>query len=250
MENGFMPGRRVFAGLLAGAAIATVSRSSEGRAAAPDGIGAIANMLTALTTAKALSFTAQSNFGASVARDRLRTLGERVSVVFERPDTLFAVFGAGGEPDVQMLISGGEATLFRLSLASKTVLKLSPESGAAFMVPGFFFPFLGLLANDPETEFFGGIKSVTPLAQGAPSQPEQTTLAAVMGGRFTGEVWVDTSVGLPTRTTGTWFGAKGDMAASASVDFSGWSTSVPAVGAFAPKGLDKARSVELEALGL
>jgi len=62
-----------------------------------------------------------------------------------------------------------------------------PENGAAFMVTGLFVPFLGLLAENPETSFFGGINSVTSIAQGAPDQPEQTTLTAVMGAAFTGE---------------------------------------------------------------
>jgi len=72
----------------------------------------VQDMLAALQAAKALSFTADSSFGAAVAKDKLKTLGSRASVVFERPDSLFAVFGAGGEPDVQMLISGGEADTF------------------------------------------------------------------------------------------------------------------------------------------
>lgn len=207
-------------------------------------------MLAALQAARALTFTAQSSFGASVAKDRLRVLGDRASVTFERAGNLFAVFGAGGGPDVQLLIADGEATLFRLSLASKTVVKLAPENGAAFMVPGLFIPFLGLLADDPETAFFGGITTVTPIAQGAPGQPEQTTLAAVMGKRFTGEVWIDRSTGLPARTTGTWFGAKGDVAASAAVNYSGWSVAAPAAEAFSVKGLAEAKTVDLDALGL
>jgi hypothetical protein len=250
MKDGFRIGRRAFGGLLAGAAAAGLLRVPQLQAAAPDGAGAVTEMLAALQASKALSFTADSSFGASVAKDGLKTLGSRASVVFQRPDSLFAVFGAGGEPDVQMLIANGEATLFRLSLASKTVLKLAPENGAAFMVPGLFIPFLGLLADDPEREFFGGITSVTPIAQGQPDQPETTTLAAVMGGRFTGEVWVDKSTSLPTRSTGTWFGAKGDVAASAAVNFSGWSTEAPVAGAFTVKGLDAAKSVELDGLGL
>jgi hypothetical protein len=242
-------GRRAFGGLLAaGAAAMFVPRPT--RAAAPDGAGAIKDMLAALQAARALSFTADTNFGASVAKDKLRTLGDRASVVFQRPDSLFAVFGSGGQPDVQLLISGGEATLFRLSLASKTVLQLAPENGAAFMVPGLFIPFLGLLADDPEAAMFGGINSVTAIAQGLPDQAEQTSLAAVMGGKFTGEVWVDKSMGLPSRINGTWFGPRGDLAASAAMGLSGWSSEAPVAGAFAVKGLADAKSVELDALGL
>jgi hypothetical protein len=250
MNNAFTPGRRAFTGMLMGAAAAAVLPAARARAAAPDGAGAVADMAAALQAAKALSFTADSNFGASVAKDKLRTLGNRASVVFQRPDSLFAVFGGGGEQDVQMLISGGEATLFRLSLASKTVLKLVPENGAAFAVPGLFIPFLGLLGDDPATSFFGGINQVTPITQGLPDQPEQTVLAAVMGKAFTGEVWIDKSTSLPLRSNGTWFGAKGDVAASAAVSFSGWSSEAPIAGAFAIKGVDAAKSVELDGLGL
>jgi hypothetical protein len=203
-----------------------------------------------LQAAKALSFTTETIFGASVAQDKLRTLGARANVVFARGDSLFAAFGSGGEPDVQLLVAGDEATLFRLSLAAKTTLKLAPERGAAFMVPGVFIPFLGLLADDPEAAFFGGVNSITAIAQGLPDQPEQTSLAAVMGGGFTGEIWVDRTTGLPARTNGTWFAAKGDIAASAAVNFSGWSSQAPVEGAFAVKGLAEAKSVELDALGL
>jgi hypothetical protein len=243
--------RRSFGKLVVGAATAALlARTTQASAAAPDGAGAIEDMLAALQSARALSFTAESSFGASVAKDKLKTLGPRANVVYQRPDSLFAVFGAGGEPDVQVLIAGGEATLFRLSLASKTVLKLAPENGAAFMVPGVFIPFLGLLASDPEAAFFGGVKSVTSVAEGAPDQPEKTTLASVMGASFTGEVWVNRSTGLPARTTGTWFGAKGDVAASAAVNFTEWSPEAPVAGAFAVKGLDAAKVVALDGLGL
>ncbi len=250
MGNHLTLGRRAFGGLLAGLALTAVSRVPEALAAAPDGAGAVEDMLSALTASRALSFTAESSFGASVSKDRLRTLGNRASVVFQRPDSLFIVFGGGGQPDVQMLISGGEATLLRLSLASKTVLKLAPENGPAFAVPGLFIPFLGLLSETAGAEFFGDISSVTALAQGAPDQPETTTLAAVMASRFTGEVWVNKSTSLPVRTTGTWFGAKGDVAASAAVNFTGWSTEPPVAGAFAVKGLAEAKTVELDGLGL
>ncbi|MCA3560300.1 MAG: hypothetical protein IOC82_04640 [Aestuariivirga sp.] len=252
-------GRRKFGGLLAGAATAAFGGAGPARAAGPDAAGAINGMLDALQTAGALSFTAamsrdrcrrclaaDAKFGASVAKYGLKTLGSRASVAFQRSGSLFAVFGAGGEPDVQLSIAGGEATLFRPSLAAKTVLKLAPEKGAAFMVPGLFIPFLGLLADDPAAALFGGVDSVTPIAR---FQPEQTTIAAVMGGRFTGEVWVDASTGLPARILGTWFAA-GGVAASAAVFLSGWSREVPAAGAVAVKPLDGAKSVELEALGL
>ena len=246
-----MIGRRKFGTLVAGAATAAlVARAKAASAAAPDGAGAVQDMLAALQAARALAFTSDASFGATVAKDKLKVLGTRANVVFQRPDSLFAVFGAGGEPDVQMLITGGEATLFRLSLASKTVLKLAPENGAAFMVPGVFIPFLGLLASNPEAAFFGGVNSVTSIAEGTPDQPEATTLAAVMGAGFTGEVWVNRSTGLPARTTGTWFGAKGDVAASAAVDYSAWSSEAPVAGAFAVKGLDAAKMVALDGLGL
>ncbi|PZF76154.1 hypothetical protein DK847_13160 [Aestuariivirga litoralis] len=250
MRDDLMIGRRGFAGFLAGGAVAAIAGTAGVRAAAPDGAGAVNDTLAALQAAKALSFTADSVFGASVAKDRLKTLGTRASVVFTRPDSLFAVFGGGGEPDVQMLITGGEATLLRLSLAAKTVVKLAPERGAAFMVPGLFIPFLGLLSQDPATDFFGGVNSITPIAQGLPDQPEQTTLDAVMGGRFTGEVWVDRSTSLPARINGTWFSGTGDVAASAAVTFTGWSSEVPPASAFALKGIDAAKAVDIDALGL
>lgn len=243
-------GRRAFGGLLAGGMATAVLAPGHSRAAAPDGAGAINDMMAALQAAKALSFTTDTAFGASVAQDKLKTLGSRADVVFVRGDSLFAAFGGGGEPDVQLLVTGDEATLFRLSLASKTILKLAPEGGAAFMVPGVFIPFLGLLADDPGTAFFGGVNSITAIAQGLPDQAEQTSLAAVMGGGFTGEVWVDRSNGLPTRTNGTWFSAKGNVAASAAINFSGWSSQAPVASAFAVKGLAEAKSVELDALGL
>lgn len=242
--------RRTLGLMMIGLGAGTLMRAPSAMAAAPDGAGAVTDMAAALQSATALSFKANSSFGASVASEKLKTLGSQASVVFQRPDSLFAVFGAGGEPDVQMLISGGEATLFRLSLASKATVKLAPENGAAFAVPGLFIPFLGLLADDPETGFFGGINSVTPIAQAAPDQPQETTLAAVMGGSFTGEVWVDKGTSLPTRTTGTWFGANTGVAASAAVNYIGWSSAAPAEGAFAVKGLAEAKSVELDALGL
>ena len=243
-------GRRGFGRALAGIAAITVLGKAGAQAAAPDGAGAVTDMLAGLQAAKALSFTAQSSFGASVNKDALKTLGNRASVVFARPDSLFIVFGGDGAPDVQMLISGGEATLYRLSLAAKTVLKLAPENGAAFMVPGVFVPFLGLLADNPEQAFFGGINGVTAIAQGLPDQPEKTSLAAVMGSGFTGEVWVERSTSLPARINGTWFGTKGDVAASAAVTFSEWSSAAPVAEAFTVKGLADAKSVALDELGL
>ena len=243
-------GRRGFSGILAGLAAASVLRAPAAMAAAPDGAGAVQDMVAALQGAKALSVTTDATFGASVAKDKLKTLGSRSSVVFQRPDSLFIVFGGGGQPDVQMLITAGEATLYRLSLAAKTVLKLAPENGAAFAVPGLFIPVLGLLSENIDKDLFGGVTSVTAIAQGAPDQPEQTTLAAVMGSGFTGEVWVAKSNGLPTRVSGTWFGAKGDVAASAVLNLSGWSSEAPVEGAFTVKGLPDAKTVELDALGL
>lgn len=250
MVKSFAADRRAFGGMLAGLGAAALLGVPRAWAAAPDGAGAVNDMIAALQAARALSFTVQASYGASVAADRLRTLGSRASVVFERPGRLFATFGGGGEPDVRLLISDGQATLYSLSLAAKTVLKLAPEKGAAFAVPGVFIPFLGLLGDDASKDFFGGITSVTPIAEGAPGQAEQTTLASVMGGAFTGEVWIDRSIGLPARTTGTWFGAAGGVAASAAVDFSGWSSEAPVAGAFAADGLDGAKSVEINGLGL
>lgn len=251
MKNSLAVDRRAFGGLLAGLGAAALAGSGPAaRAAAPDGAGAVTDMVAALQAARALSFTAQSSFGASVAADRLRTLGTRASVVFKRSGGLFAAFGGGGEPDVRMLIAGDEVTLYSLSLAAKTVLKLAPENGWAFAVPGVFVPFLGLLGDDPGKDFFGGITTMTPIAQGEAGQAEQSTLVSVMGGSFTGEVWVDRSNGLPARTTGTWFAAKGGMAASAAVDFSGWTSEDPADGAFTVEGLDQAKPVGLDDLGL
>lgn len=250
MSGDFVVNRRALGGMLAGAAAVAALGRPDARAAAPDGAGAVTDMLAALQASKALSFTTQSTFGASVTNDALKTLGSRADVVFARPDSLFMVFGGDGAPDVQVLISGGEATLFRLSLGAKTVVKLDPQNGAAFMIPGVFVPFLGLLADEPEKAFFGGINSVTAIAQGLPDQPEQTSLAAVLGGKFTGEVWVDKGTGLPSRVNGTWFGTKGDRAASAAVSFSGWSSEAPAATAFAVKGMDAAKLVEFDALGL
>lgn len=250
MEAELKLGRRQFGGLLAAVAATAALGGHRASAAAPDGAGAIQDMVGALQAARALSCTTDATFGASVAKDKLRTLGSRSSVVFQRPDSLFIVFGEGGQPDVQMLISGGEATLYRLSLAAKTVLRLAPENGAAFAVPGLFIPILGLLSENVDKDFFGGITSVTPIAQGAADQPEATTLAAVLGGGFSGEVWVAKSNGLPSRVTGTWFGAKGDVAASAVLNLSGWSSEAPVEGAFAVKGLSEAKSVDLDALGL
>lgn len=243
-------GRRAFGGLLAAAGATALLQRSAARAAAPDGAGAVQDMVAALQAARSLSFTAESSFGASVAKDKLKTLGDRASVVFERPDKMFMVFGAGGQPDVQLLISGGEATLFRMSLAAKTVLKLSQDNGSAFMVPGLFIPFLGLLTDNPDMGFFGGINSVTAIAQGLPDQPQQTSLVAVMGNRFTGEVWVDKTTSLPTRTNGTWFGTAGDVAASAAVTFTGWSSVTPAEAAFSADGLADAKNVDIDGLGL
>lgn len=248
-KNAVSMSRRSFGGLAAGLVVAGL-QTRAATAAAPDGAGAVADMMAALQASAALSFSTQSTFGASVAKDRLLTLGSRAHVVFQRPDTIFAVFGAGGEPDVQLLIAGRQATLYRLSLAAKTVLPLDPANGAAFAVPGLFLPMLGLLAGDIDAEMFGGIQSVTPIAQAGPDQPEETTLAAVMGKRFTGEVWVDKSSGRPTRVTGTWFGGKGDVAESAVVNLSDWSSEAPVAGAFAVKGLAEAKSVALGDLGL
>lgn len=241
-------GRRGFGALVAGAGLAAMLRPQA--LAAATGAEAIDAMAAALQGAKALSFTAEMDFGGAAASARLRTLGTRASVVFARPDSLFAVFGGGGEPDVQLLIAGGKANIYRLSLAARTELALDPAAGAAFAVPGVFVPFLALLADDVKAALFGDIRSVTPIAQGAPDQPETTTLTAVMGKSFTGEVWVDKATGFPARTTGTWFGAKQDVAASAAVNLSGWSTAAPDAAAFAPKGLTEAKAVELEALGL
>lgn len=242
--------RRAFGAAAAGLGATMFLGAARAQAAAPDGAGAVADMVAALQAARSLSFTAQSSFGASVAQDRLRTLGSRASVVMKRPDSIFAVFGDGGEPDVQLLVSGGEATLFRLSLAAKTVLKLAPENGWAFAVPGLFIPFLGLLGDDAGKDFFGGVNSVTPIAEGAPGQAEQTTLVSVMGGSFTGEVWINRGNGLPARTTGTWFGAKGGVAASAAVNFSEWTSEAPGGSDAAAAAMAGARSVGLDDLGL
>jgi len=240
--------RRGFGALAAAAGLAAALRPRAAAAAA--GTEAIDAMASALQAAQALSFTADMDFGSAAATPKRVTLGTRASVVFARPDSLFAVFGGGGEPDVQLLIAGGKANIYRLSLAARTELALDPAAGAAFAVPGVFVPFLALLADDVKAALFGDIRSVTPIAQGAPDQPETTALTAVMGKSFTGEVWVDKATGFPARTTGTWFGAKQDVAASAAVNFAGWSTAAPDASAFAPKGLTEAKAVELEALGL
>lgn len=242
--------RRAFGSLLAGAAALAALGKPGARAAAPDGAGAVNDMLAALQASRAWSFTTQSTFDVPATKDALKTVGSRASVVFARPDNLFVVFGGDGAPDVQLLMTGGEATLYRLSLAAKTVLKLAPENGAAFMVPGLFIPFLGLLADSPEEAFFGGINSVTPIAQGLPDQPEQTSLDAVMGSLFTGEVWVDKSTSLPARVNGTWFASKGSVTPSAAVSFTGWSPEAPDEAAFSIQGLAEAKRVELTALGL
>lgn len=249
MRGDWKLGRRGFGGMVAGLAAVSLM-GGRAQAAAPDGAGAIQDMVAGLQSANALSCTIDAQFGASVAKDKLKTLGNRASLVFQRPDSLFIVFGGDGDPDVQLLITGGEATIYRLSLAAKTVLKLAPENGAAFAVPGLFVPVLGLLSETVDKDFFGGITSVTAIAQGAPDQPESTSLAAVLGGGFTGEVWVARDNGLPRRVTGTWFGAKGDVAASAVLNFSGWSAAAPVAGAFTVKGLPDAKTVELGALGL
>lgn len=252
MPNRLTLNRRNFSHGLAGLGTVALTGFVQGaQAAAPDGAGSIMNMSAMLQASKSLSFRTDTSFGASVAGDKLKTLGARAKVVFQRPDTLFAVFGEGGEEDVQVLLSGGQATLYRLSLASKAVLKLAPENGAAFSVPGFFIPFLGLLSDDVVKDLFGGIQSVTPIAEGSASQPESTSLVAVMGSSFTGEVWTSVSNGLPTRVSGTWFSAKGDTAASAAVGFTDWSSEPPVEGAFAANGMvDQAKTVNIEALGL
>jgi len=242
--------RRAMGRVVAGFAAMTC-RLTPVRATTPDGAGAVPDMIEALQSADALSFTADAVFGASATNTDFRNLGTRVHVVFQRPGTLFAVFGEGGGPDLQMLISGGEVTLLRLSLASKTVLKLVPGNGAAFAVPGLFLPFMGLLSENVEVDFFGGIQSVTPIAQGAPDQPEETMLNAVMGHRFTGEVWTDKGSGRPARVIGTWFGGDGGkVAASAAVNFTGWSSEAPVASAFTPQGLDAAKMVDFSQLGL
>jgi hypothetical protein len=252
MQSRMTLSRRNFNHALAGLGALALPGSVQGAgAAAPDGAGSIMNMASALQASKSLSFRTDSSFGASVAVDKLKTLGARTTVVFQRPDTLFAVFGEGGEEDVQLLLSGGQVTLFRLSLASKAVLKLEPENGSAFSVPGFFIPFLGLLSDDVTKDLFGAVQSVTPIAQGTADQPEATTLVAVMGSNFTGEVWTNVSNGLPARVNGTWFSSKGNTAASAAVSFTDWSSEPPVEGAFAGKGaVDQAKSVDVDALGL
>lgn len=251
MKSAFSVNRRYVTSFLAGLSVGAVWPRQFTSAATPDGAGAVNDMVGALQASNALSFTVDMNPGAAATgQTAFKILGTRARVVFQRPNTLFAVFGEGGGPDVQMLVSGGEVTLFRPSLAAKTVLKLAPENGAAFAVPGLFLPFLGLLSADVEKEFFGGIISITPLAQGMPDQPEATTLAAIMGGRFTGEAWLAKSNGLPDRIIGTWFGARGDTAASAALTFSGWSPQPPVAEAFAVTGLAEAKQVEFRDLGL
>ena len=252
MSHRFSQTRRGFGhGLVGFGSLALALGIQRVRAAAPDGAGSVLNMVAVLQSAKSLSFTVGSSFGTSVAKENLKTLGSRASVVFQRPDTLFVVFGEGGEDDIQLLVTGGQATLFRTSLASKTVLKIAPESGAAFSVPGLFIPFLGLLSDSAETDLFGEIKSLTPIAQGTANQAEPTTLVEVLGSSFTGEVWTSVSSGLPSRVSGTWFSSKGDAAASAAVSFADWSFEPPAEGAFpASSQLEQAKSVNIEELGL
>jgi hypothetical protein len=209
------------------------------------------NMLAALQASKALSFRAEMSFGASVARDDLKILGTRAKVVFQRPDTLLAVFGESGEEDIQLLVSGGQATVFRLSLAARAVLPLVPANGAAFSVPGFFIPFLGLVSADAEKELFGEIKSLTPIAEDSGNQTEPTTLVAALGSSFTGEVWTNVSNGLPNRLSGTWLHSKNNTSASAVVSFSDWSSEPPVDGGLNAIGFaDQAKIVDVEALGL
>lgn len=238
-----MLNRRRFGGLLAGLAGAAAT-AGVGRATAPDGAGAVAEMMAGLQGASAMGFAAEMSYGASVAQAKLLTLGNAVLVKFSRGGKLLATSRAG---DTVLLVDGISATLFRPAAAAKTEMTLVSQDGSAFTVPGLFLPWLGLLSTNVDREFFGGISGVTPLAQGAPEQPEMTTLAAVMGSTFTGEVWVDRASGRPARVIGTWFGS--DVAASAAVNFSGWSDTVDA-SAFDVKGLSEAKTVALEALGL
>ena len=221
------------------------------RAAAPDGAGSIMNMIATLQASKTLSFRAEMTFGPSVAKNHLKTLGGRTAVVFQRPDTLFAAFGEGGEEDIQLLISGGQATLFRLSLAAKAVLPLVPANGAAFSVPGFFIPFLGLLSADAAKDLFGEIKSLTPISEGSENQTEPTTLVAALGSSFTGEVWTKVSDGLPNRLSGTWLHSDNHTSASAVVSFSDWSSEPPVEGGLnTNEQVDQATTVDVDALGL
>ena len=91
--------RRALGKAMLGLAAASALRVPLASAAAPDGAGAVTDMVAALQAARALSFSAHATFGASVATAKLKPLGSRASVVFERPDSPVAVFGGGGEPD-------------------------------------------------------------------------------------------------------------------------------------------------------
>lgn len=240
--------RRRFGGLIAGLA-GTAATSGAARATAPDGSGAIKDMMVALQSASAMVFMAETNYGASVAKAKLLTLGSVTKVIFNRSGKLLATSGTRAVPDAVLLVDGGTATLFRPAVGARAVVSLAPQDGGAFAVTGMFLPWLGLLSADVGKDFFGGIASVTPLAEGAPDQPETTTLAAVMGSAFTGEVWVDRDNGRPARVIGTWFDSGGDRAASAAVNLSGWSDVVE-TSAFEVKGLAEAKTVALDALGL
>lgn len=251
MSNRLSLDRRDFGRVLVGLGSLVPSLGfCSARAAAPDGAGSIMNMVAALQESEFLSFSVESIFRASLARDNLKTLGVSAKVVFQRADTVFAVFGQGAEDDIQLSISGGQATLYRRSLASKTVLNVVPENGAAFSLPGLFIPFLGVLSKTVARDLFGEIKLLMPIAQGATGQVEPTTLVEVLGSSFMGEVWTSVSSGLPSRMSGTWFNSKGD-AASASLSFADWSSEPPAEGSFPAIGqVEQAKSVGIEELGL
>ena len=65
--------RRALGKAMLGLAAASALRVPLASAAAPDGAGAVTDMVAALQAARALSFTANSTFGASVATAKLKT---------------------------------------------------------------------------------------------------------------------------------------------------------------------------------
>ncbi len=204
-------------------------------------------MIAALQGQGTASFLADMEFGASAGQSGLRTLGPSVRVVFERAGRLLARYGETG--DLYLLITFGEATLYRPSLGLKSVLK--PVAGSsAFAVPGLFLPYLALFGSDVKKALLGDIQSITPIAQGTAEQPETTDLMAVMSALFTGEFWIRKSDSIPARVTGTFFDGAGGVAGSASLVFSNWSAAPVTDEAFYVPGLVEAREADLPALGL
>lgn len=237
--------RRSLAVMLLGALMGA-SRSHR-VSAAGDPAHTLDAMLAALQGQGTISFSADMDFGASAGKTGLRTLGSTVHVVFERAGRLLARYGASG--DVYLLSKFGEATVYRPAAGLKSVLK-PVKGGSAFAVPGLFLPYLGLLNADVRKSLFGDIRSITPLAQGTPEQPEETDLAAIMSALFTGEIWIRKSDSTPARVIGTFFDGAGGAAESASLTFSNWSAAAVSDDAFGVPDMAKAKDVPLHKLGL